>query len=472
MNKNEICFKSASDIVDMIKRQEITSQEITEIIIERIEKINPIINAYCTPTFDIAREKAKNADEAVRKGEKIGLLHGIPTSIKDETDTKGIRTTYGCILFENNIPKKDDISVMRLKDAGAVILGKTNTSALGFKAVTDNVIFGATKNPWNLERTPGGSSGGAAAAVASGLGPLATGSDGGGSVRIPSSFCGTFGFKPSFGRIPHNIMKTSGIIGTLVQRGPIVRYVKDASLMLDVLIGEDDCDRYSLPKPNFSYSEKLKEEPNKLKIGYTLDFGYTKVIEPEVEEGFLNAIKRFEKLNWSIEKTRINLKKAASIMELLWFTGFHYLLGPSLSEWEDKMDPGLVDVIKGGKNYSTLDIKLAEIQREQIYDAICRQFKKFDILITPVTACTAFELGKNDPEIIDGIEVTHVEWHYAYPFNLSGHPAASIPCGWSSEGLPIGMQIIGKRLDDATVLQVSRAFEKISPWQDKKPNFN
>ncbi|MFX1593912.1 MAG: amidase family protein, partial [Promethearchaeota archaeon] len=185
MEKEDICYMSAYEMREKIKNQEITSEEITEIIIERIEKINPIINAYCTPTFDLARDLAKNADQAVKKGEKLGLLHGVPISIKDETETKGIRTTYGSILMENNIPETDATIIKRLRDEGIVILGKTNTPAFGYKGETDNLIFGITKNPWNMNRTPGGSSGGAASAVASGLSPIATGSDGGGSIRIP-----------------------------------------------------------------------------------------------------------------------------------------------------------------------------------------------------------------------------------------------------------------------------------------------
>ena len=472
MNKNEICFKSACDIVDMIKRQEISSQEITDIIIERIEKINPIINAYCTPTFDIARDMAKKADQAIRKGEKPGLLHGIPTSIKDETDTKGIRTTFGCKIFENNIPTKDEIAVKRLKDAGAVILGKTNTPAFGYKGTTDNLIFGATKNPWHLKRTPGGSSEGAGAAVASGLRPLAIGSDGYGSIRIPSCFCGVYGLKPSFGRVPHEAMKFMGTLGTLVHMGPVVRYVKDAALMLDVLVGKDNADRYSLPKPNFNFVDKLNEKLNKIRIGYTLDIGYTVAIDPEVEKSVLNAIQKFENLDYSIEKIRMRLKQSEPIMDVLWRSGFAYMLNPFLKKWEYKLDPELVEVIKEGLKFSVLDIKLAEIQREKIYETICRSFKKYDILITPTLACPAFDLGLVAPKRINGKEISIYAWAYTLPFNLSGHPAASIPCGWSSEGLPIGMQIIGRRLDDATVLQVSRAFEKISPWQDKKPNFN
>ena len=482
MNKEEICFMSAYEMVGKIKTQELTSSEITETIIERIEKINPIINAYCTPTFDLARKIAKKADEAVKKGEKMGLLHGIPVSIKDETETKGIRTTFGSKAFENNIARKDETVVRRLKDAGAVILGKTNTPAFGYKGETDNLIFGVTRNPWNLERTPGGSSGGAAAAVASGLGPIGIGSDGGGSIRIPSCFCGLYGLKSTFGRVPQNSMKLFGNFGTFVHKGPLVRYVKDAALVLDIIAGQDESDRYSVPNPNFSYLERLNDTPNKLKIGYSLDLGFAEALDPEVEMSVMNGIQKFEEIGWSTEKSRIKLRNPESLFSTLWSSGMGYILGPLLEEWQDKTEPDLLALINLGLSYSEKELKIAEVQREMVYSDICRAFKKIDILITPTLACPAFELGKSlviekgtrkTGVIINGKNMTPSGWlPFTYPFNMSGHPAASIPCGWTSDGLPIGMQIVGKRFDELTVLQVSKAFEELAPWQDKRPTFN
>ena len=482
MNKEDICYLSAWEMKEKIRTREISSQEITEIIIERIEKINPIINAYCTPTFDLARDTAKKADDAVKKGEKFGLLNGVPVSIKDETETKGIRTTFGSKMFENNKPRKDETVVKRLRDAGVVILGKTNTPAFGYKGETDNLIFGTTKNPWNLERTTGGSSGGAAGAVASGLGPIAIGSDGGGSIRIPSCFCGLFGIKSTFGRVPQNTMKLMGYLGTLTHKGPLVRYVKDAALVLDIIAGQDETDRYSVPKPNYSYLERLNERPTNLKIGYSMDLGFAEAVDPEVENSVMNAIQKFEEFDWSIEQSRIKLSDPESLFLTIWTSGFAYTLGPNLNQWQDKMDPDLVDLIIKGLNYSTKEIKIAEVQREMVYADICRAFRNIDILITPTLACPAFELGKSlviEEEtrktgiVIKGKNVTEAGWlPFTYPFNMSGHPAASIPCGWSSDGLPIGMQIVGKRFDELTVLQVSQAFEEIAPWQGKRPTFN
>ncbi|MFW9781587.1 MAG: amidase [Candidatus Heimdallarchaeota archaeon] len=487
MNKEDICFLPAWEMREKIISQELTSQELTELIIERIEKVNPIINAYCTPTFDLARELAKKADKALKNGKQLGLLHGIPTSIKDNVDVKGYRTTCGCKVFENFISTIDDISVVRLKEAGVIILGKTNLPAFGYKGVTNNLIFGETKNPWHLERTCGGSSGGAAAAAASGISPLALGSDGGGSVRIPSGFCGLYGIKPSFGRIPHTSIKIEGNLGTLVNKGPLVRYVKDAALMLDALVGADDIDRYSLPKPNYSFYERVEEKPNHLKIGYAIDLGDLAVIHSEVEKAVLDSVRKFEQFGWSVEKSDVNLLTPKELLArgnvnvesyslawwIMWTYGLGYFLKSTIEKHREIMDPELVQTAELGYTYSAEIINQAEIQREIIFENVCRHFKDYDILVTPTLATPAFELGVSSPTKIDGKDAPIGSWSpYTHPFNMSGHPAASIPCGWSSDGLPIGMQIIGKRLDDLTVLQVSKAFEEIAPWQDKKPIFD
>lgn len=473
MKKDDICFMSAVDMLEKIKNQELKSQEITETVIKRIERVNPSINAFCTPTFDLAREMAKKSDEKVKKNQKLGKIEGIPTSLKDEYLTKGIRTTFGSKLFENFVPLEDDIIVKRLKEDGCVILGKTNLPAFGYKGVTDNKIFGATKNPWDIERTPGGSSGGAAAAAASGISPLALGSDGGGSIRIPSSLSGVYGIKPTFGRIPHDIMATSGAIGTLVHKGPLVRYVRDAALLLDVIVGEDSIDRYSLPKPSYSFLKKLNETPKKLKIGYSMDLGFVTIIDPEVEKSVLDSVQKFEEFNWSVEvNKRIKIKDADRVLQTFWFSGFDQsLMNPP--QTESKVEENIQKMTDIASKFTVKDLKWADLQRERVYQEICGHFKKFDILITPTLACPAFKLGIDWAQEIDGKDVSNdaLAWQaYTYPFNLSGHPAASIPCGWSKDGLPIGMQIVGKRLDDLTVLQVSQAFENIAPWQDKRPN--
>jgi len=492
MNKDDIVWMSAVDMVDAIKRQDLTSQEATEVIIERIEKINPLINAYCTPTFDIARESAKKADAAVKKGEKLGLLHGIPTSIKDEVETKGVRSTFGTVIFENYIPEEDDIAVARLKDAGMVMLGKTNTPPFGYAPITHNLIFGATKNPWDLTKTPGGSSGGAAAAVAAGLGPIALGGDGGGSIRIPSSFCGTFGIKPTFGRVPHLFAKLGGTAATLSQGGPLVRYVKDAALYLDAVVGPHHSDKFSTPKPNYSFLEKLKEPPKKYKIGYSFDLGNMMVLDKEIKQAVLEGAEKLRQMDWVVEESNlINLKDSTKkmlgikrpkirspflVLGIIWASSFSHILDVTklYKKWQDKMDPTLIEMCKMGEAFSAKDIKVSELQIEMMNENIAEHFKEYDILITPSTPITAVgaEGTLLDLVEVEGKKVSTNAWAaYTYPFNLSGHPAASIPCGWHSNGMPIGMHIVGKRWDEVSILQVAKAYEKLAPWQDKKPIF-
>ncbi len=472
MNKEEICFLPAYEMREKIKTQELTSQEITEVIIERIEKINPIINAYCTPTFDLAREMAKKADDAVKKDEKLGLLHGIPTSIKDEMPIKGIRTTFGSKLYENNIPDEDDASVERLKDAGIVLLGKTNMSPFGFLHITDNLIFGETRNPWNLERTSGGSSGGAGAAIASGLGYLALGADGGGSIRVPASLCGIYGIKPSFGRVP--VYPTSGMhFESLIHYGPIVRYVKDAALMLDAIKGPHYGDMYSLPEQNINYLEKLDEKPKNLKIGFSLDLGFAKVIDSDVKENFLNSVQKFEEFGWTIEPAKFKIRNPERILLTYHSILFGYDLMAKLRDSREKMHPGLVKAVEAGVSATVMDFTRSMARRKIIYDKFYQYFKKYDILLTPTTGLPAFELGILFPTQINGKMVSPTAWApLVSVFNMTGNPAASIPCGWSSDGLPIGMQIVGSKFDDLAVLQVSKAFEEIAPWQDKRPEFD
>ena len=472
MSKEDICFISAFELKEKIKTEEISIGDLIEIFIERIEKINPIINAYCTPTFELAREMAKKSEIILKKGEKIGLLEGIPTSLKDLTLTKGIRTTFGSKMYENFIPNEDSIYVSRLKDAGCVILGKTNTPEFGFKGATDNAIFGSTKNPWNLKKTCGGSSGGAGAAVASGLSPLAQGSDGGGSIRIPASLNGVFGIKPSFGRVP--IYPKEYIFAhTLSVVGPITRYVKDAALMLDVMKGPFEGYQYSLPEDNISYYETVDNKPGKLKIAYSLDMGYAKAIDSEVEEAVLNSVEKFNEFGWTPEKVKMRIKKPELPFYTIWTSEIAYSMKPKLNKWRDQMDPDLIKMIEGGLNYDGFSIIKAMDVRKTIYESFYKIFNEYDILITPTTAVPAFDLGISFPSKIQDKNVSPTAWQaFTFPINLTGHPAASVPCGWSKEGLPLGMQIIGKMFDDKTVLQVSKAFEEIAPWQAKKPKFD
>ena len=469
MRKEDICFRSACELADMIKRQDLSASEVTERFIERIQKVNPIINAYCTTTFELARAQAKQADAAIKQGGKIGSLEGVPTSIKDVVQTKGIRTTFGSKLYENYVPETDEVVVERLKAAGCVILGKTNTPEFGHKGATDNLIFGTTRNPWDLTKTTGGSSGGAGAAVVSGLCALALGSDGGGSIRIPSSLCGCFGLKPNFGRIPH-YPHLGTLWTTLDHYGPLVRYVEDAALMLDVMKGPHDADRFSLTEQNINYSEGIRAKPTKLKIGYSLSLGFLKALDPEVERNVLNAVPKFSEIGWTVDEAKIKVRNPETAYITLLSTPFGHDLRGKLSTARDSISPTLVKIIEGGLKWTAMDYVDAMLERQKIYAELVGFFKNYDLLITPTTAIPAFELGIMNPPRIGEKPASPLSWvSFTYPFNMTGLPAASIPCGWTKDGLPVGMQLVGKRFDELTVLQVAKAFQELAPWQERKP---
>jgi aspartyl-tRNA(Asn)/glutamyl-tRNA(Gln) amidotransferase subunit A len=451
-----------------------SSSDITEIFIERIEKINPIINAYCTTTFDLARKMAKLADKRVKE-EKQGLLNGIPTSIKDLMQTKGIRTTYGSKLYENFIPEEDDIAVHRLINQGCVMLGKTNTPAFGHIALTKNKIFGETRNPWNIETNSGGSSGGAASSVAAGIGPLALGSDGGGSIRVPSSCCGVYGLKPTFGRIP-SYPRLGIAFNSMDHYGPIVRYVIDAALMLNALKGHHPADHNSLPDDDIDYVKSLEEKPRKLKIGYSTTLGFGKVIEDEIKENIIRSVKKFEKFDWEIEEAEIKIRNPEIAFKTIISVGFAYDLQKEYKNTPEYFDPDLIATLKLGVDNNSMNVGKAIDLRKQVYETMYQYFKNYDILITPTLPCTAFKPSWLDTgtvfPIIGKKALSIMSWMtFTYPFNLTGLPAASIPSGWGNKGLPIGMQIVGRRFDEKTVLQVSKAFEEIEPWQHKVPHF-
>ncbi|MHA2288140.1 MAG: amidase [Promethearchaeota archaeon] len=476
MNKEDICFMSALEMREKIKSQDLSSIEITETIIERIEKINPLLNAYCTPTFDLAREKAKQADEAVKRNKSIGILHGIPTSIKDLMQTKGIRTTYGSKLYEDFIPEQDDLAVQRLIRAGCVILGKTNTPEFGSIALTNNKVFGETKNPWDLERNSGGSSGGAASSVAGGIGPLALGSDGGGSIRVPSSCCGVYGLKPTFGRIP-SYPRIGIAFYSMDHYGPITRYVKDAALMLNAMKGHHPSDNNSFPDDNIDYVKILEQTPKKLKIGYSMTLGYSKALDEEVKNNVLDSVQKFEQFDWEVEETNLKIKKPESAFKTLVSVGYAYDNQKDFKKTPEIFTPDLIGSIKLGLDNNAMNIGKAQEQRKRVYEVMYKYFKDYDLLITPTLPCVAIipgwlESGTTFPTI-GKISLSIMSWMtYTYPFNMTGLPAASIPSGWSNNGLPIGMQIVGRRFDEKTVLQASKAFEEVSPWQDKRPKFD
>ncbi len=467
MTHDEMPWRSALELAAAIRAKQISPVEVAEAILARIEALNPRLNAFCLVTRDIALRDAREAEIAVVKGEPIGALHGVPLSLKDVIFTRGLRTTGGSRLFGDAVPEEDAIAAGRLRAAGAVLLGKTNTSEFGHKAVTDNPLFGVTRNPWNLEMTPGGSSGGAAAAVASGLGPIALGTDGGGSLRIPAAFCGVYGFKPSWGRVPQHPSFPGW--EHLAVTGPITRTVRDAALALDVIAGADDRDRHSLPREAGSYVSACDDEIKGLHVAWTPDLGYA-TVDPAVQTLCENAAAEFESLGCHVEVVNPGWEDCEEIFRTIVAAQFYAHWSDQLPAQESELDPTLVKFIRSGGAISTRDYVLA-MERARAYWHEAQTFlARFDLLLTPTAAVAPFPVGHSGPREIAGQAVSVLGWMpFTFPFNLTGQPAASVPAGVTDEGLPVGLQIIGRRNADRTVLAASAAYEAACPWSERRP---
>lgn len=458
----EIWWMSAVDLARAIREKRLSPVEVARALLERIEAINPKINAYVTMTADSAMAAAKRAEEAVMRKEKLGPLHGVPVSIKDLIFTKGVRTTMGSKLLEDFVPEEDAVAVSRLKEAGAIMLGKTNTPEFGWKQFTDNLLFGITRNPWNLERTSGGSSGGAAAAVASGLGPLAAGSDGGGSIRIPSSCCGVFGIKPQFGRVPR--YPPFPALAILIHEGPITRTVRDAALMLDVIAGPHWGDGYSIPAPEVSFAQSVEGGVKRLKIAWSPDLGYA-TVDPQVRAICEQAVKRFSKMGAEVEEAHPGFDNPEPHLVTLF--GADLLaalsqLGP-VDEIKDKLDPLMAVAMPLVSELKATDYAQAMLAIQELRVKMGMFLRSYDLLLTPTLAGPPPPVELADP-------LGSLGWMpFTYPFNFTGQPVASVPAGWTEDGLPVGLQIVGRPYDEVTVFRAAAALEEAQPWARRKP---
>ena len=467
-NADDLCWMPASEMAPAIKRRKISPVEVMKAVLARIERLNPRLNAFVTLTADQAMKAARAAERAVgKKGARLGALHGVPFSTKDLVVTKGIRTTFGTRLFADNVPTESAPIVERLEAAGAIQLGKTNTPMMGWIGATHNLLFGITRNPWNLDRTPGGSSGGASAAVAAGLGPLAIGTDGGGSIRIPASLAGIYGIKPTFGLVP--IYPFSAAWG-LSHIGPMTRTVADAALMLDACAGPDARDPFSLPGPRVDYVKALKGGVKGLRVVWTADLGFAKVVDPEVASACGRAARRFRELGCRVEEVAPKWPSPQAAWRTMFLGGIAARLGPALRDRRDDIDPGLAAIADETRGWSPTQYVQSWFDRLAWEEHPRRLFERYDLLLTPTIACAAFKVGQDGPPEIAGTPTGIYDWiPFTYPFNMTGHPGASVPCGFTREELPIGLQIVGRRFEDATVLRASAAFEKLAPWAHRRP---
>jgi aspartyl-tRNA(Asn)/glutamyl-tRNA(Gln) amidotransferase subunit A len=449
---------SAVELVQAYRTKRLSPVEVTRAVLQRIDALNPVLNAFCFIAPD-ALATAGQSEARWMSGEPKGPLDGVPVSIKDILLTRGWPTLRGSKTVDPAGPWIDDApAVARLRESGAVLLGKNTTPEFGWKGVTDSPLTGITRNPWNPAKTPGGSSGGGAAAVAAGMGPLTLGTDGGGSIRIPCAFTGLFGLKPSFGRVPAWPLSP---FGTVAHIGPMARTVHDAALLLTVVSQPDARDWFALPADGRDYCEGLDEGVRGWRVAYSADLGYAKV-DGEVAALVKHAAMRFVDLGAYVEEANPVLAGAEEIFRHHWYSGAAYLLRNFTPQQKDLMDPGLVEVAAQGAQIGMLEL-LDAVQKRGALGTQMNQFhEQYDLLLTPSLPLPAFDAGREVADVMK--EKRWTEWTpFSYPFNLTQQPAASIPCGLTSAGLPVGLQIVGPRYNDARVLRAARAFESIQP---------
>ena len=451
-----IYYDNATDLMKKILTRELQVTEVLNSFLARIDAVNPKLNAIVTRCDDYARQTAAEMD---RNFSPLGKpLYGLPIAIKDLALTKSLRTTFGSPIFADFVPDEDDLFVERLRQAGAIIIGKTNTPEFGAGSQTFNQVFGVTRNPYDLEKTCGGSSGGAAVAVASGMLPFADGSDLGGSLRNPAAFCNVLGFRPSPGRVPNWPKQLSS--DPLSVAGPIARNVEDLALLLSVMAGPDPRVPISIEQPGAMFTNPLARDWQNTRIAYSVDLNLFEV-EREVASSIENAIPIFREFGIEVEQNGPNLESAQEIFTTLRAWLFASRLGGLLDNHRDKMKDTVIWNIEQGLNLSLADYTRAEHLRSQLVAQVAGFFSRYDFLICPSTQVLPFSLEHEWVAAINGVEMpTYLDWMgICWAITVTGCPAVSIPIGFSRDGLPIGMQIIGPRGRDFEVLQLAFAFE-------------
>jgi aspartyl-tRNA(Asn)/glutamyl-tRNA(Gln) amidotransferase subunit A len=465
----EIIDMDAVELVGLIRAKKVSPLEVMEATLKRIDAVNPLVNAFVSLRREEAIQEAKEMTEALASGEIPGPLAGIPVGVKDLEDVKGMVTSFGSIPYKNNIALQDSVQVARLKASGAIVIGKTNTPEFGFTGFTKNRLHGVTRNPWNTGRTPGGSSGGSAAAVAGRMVPMASGSDAGGSIRIPASYSGCFGLKTSFGRIPlgPSPFLQRYHVWTL---GPLTRTVRDAALYLDCVVGYHPSDPDSLPSPSVSFLETLEQSPKELRVAFSPTLGYAKVqkdLMERVEEG----VKCFEDMGHRVDLWKGEFPDVGDTWSFLMNAELYGMLHQSLDRNRKDMGKTLVQALDLAKGVCLREEIEAQKIRTTLNRVLWDLFENYDLLLTPTMPTEAFAAGGPPPSEVEGHPIRLLDAvAFTYPFNLSGHPAASVPTGFTKSGLPVGLQIVGPRHREDLVLQAADAFEKRKPWNDRWPD--
>ena len=455
----DIAYASATTLLDLYRKKKLSPVEVAQSLLDRLESLQPKLNAFSIVDREGALAAARQSERRWQSGAPSGLIDGVPVTIKDLALMRGFPTLRGSLLVSSEQDWSEDApATARLREAGGVILGKTTTPEFGWKAIGDSPLTGISRNPWDSGRTPGGSSAGAAAACAAGIGPLHQGSDGAGSIRIPACFCGVFGFKPSFGRVPAYPPSTTSLLS---HTGPITRTVADAALMLSVIAAPDDRDPFAFPPDARDWRDGIEEGVRGWKIAYSPDLGYAEVT-PEIRGTAAAAAQQFAALGASVETVGSVFPSPRDALFTIWAAAMARNLAPFPAERRRLADPGLIATAEAGEKIRAVDLLAAEQARNALSLSMAQFHRRYDLLLTPMMPVPALPVGQdlNDP----AKERHWIDWSpFSYPFNMTRQPAASIPCGLTAAGLPIGLQIVGPLYADARVLRAARAFETTQP---------
>ncbi len=464
----ELVFDTACELARRIRVREVSVCEVVQAHLEQIERVNPQVNAIVTLCADVARQEAVRADEVLARGDAVGPLFGLPIVHKDLVETRGLRTTYGSPLFRDFVPDFDALIVERLKAAGAITLGKSNTPEFGAGSQTYNEIFGETLNPWELARTCGGSSGGAAVALACGMVPIADGSDMGGSLRNPASFCNVVGFRPSPGRVPAWPTRTAWSPFSVL--GPMARAVADAALLLSAIAGPDPRSPIAIAEPGARFAEPLERDFRGVRIAWSRNLG-TLPVDPRVTAAIDRQRPRFEALGCVVEDGEPDFSDADEIFKAWRAWSFELGFGSALERNRDQLKDTVIWNVEQGRKLSAPELGRLERRRTELYHRVREFMETREFLVLPVSQVPPFPVEERwVRQIGDESMETYIDWMKScYFITVTGLPAISVPCGFTPEGLPVGVQIVGRHQDDLGVLQLAHAFESACGASARRP---
>jgi amidase len=465
----ELCLKTAVELVELIRRREVSVSEVVRAHLEQVERINPEVNAICTLVAEQAVDEARRADDGLEHGVSPGPLFGLPIAIKDLVDTQGIRTTYGSPIYRDRVPDQDELVVERLKEAGAIVIGKANVPEFGAGSQTLNPVFGVTRNPYDLTKTCGGSSGGGAVALACGMVPIADGSDTGGSVRNPPNFNNVVGLRPSPGRIP--IYPNRQPWDTLSVLGSMARTVRDAGLLLSVMAGPDPRDPISIPEDPSGFRSPLDRELAGSRIAWSRDLGQFPV-QQVVIDVIEKALPTFADLDCRVEEAHPDFSDAPDIFHVLRAQSYAFAGVKDLEEHRELIKDTVVWNIEEGLKLSALDVSRAQARRAALFHRVREFFERYEFLVLPVSQVVPFPVEVEWVKEINGIKMdTYIDWMMSCSFiSLTAHPAMSVPCGFTPEGLPVGIQIVGRYRREMELLQFAHAFEQATRVAERRPS--